>query len=155
MDDLAALAARVTALEDELAIHRLLVGYGFCADTGDAEAAAALFTADATVRLDDGPPAHGPDAARAVVLSAAHQAQLPRTTHEVGPFAVVVDGDTATATGYSFLHLRHDDGYRIERISYNRWELRREDGAWRISSRHTALADGSDRPHALLRRGIA
>ncbi|MCW2990972.1 MAG: hypothetical protein JWM73_1566, partial [Solirubrobacterales bacterium] len=42
-----------------------------------------------------------------------------------------------------------------ERISFNRWELRRDDGDWRIASRHTALLDGSDRPHELLRRGLA
>jgi uncharacterized protein (TIGR02246 family) len=148
------LAARVTALEDELAIHRLLVRYGFCADTGDAEAAASLFTEDAEVFVDGVVAGRGRDAARDVVNSAAHQAQLPRTTHEVGPFAVTVDGDTATATGYSFLHLREDEGYSVRRISFNRWELRREAGGWLIASRHTALLDGSERPHALLRRDL-
>jgi len=99
MDDaLAALSARVAALEDELAIHRLLVRYGFCADTGNAEAAAALFAEDAEIRVDG------------VVAGQGH--------------------DAATATGYSFLR-------------------------WLIASRHTALLDGSDRPHEMLRRGLA
>ena len=41
MEDLretvAALARRVQALEDELAIHRVIVRYGFAVDSGEAE----------------------------------------------------------------------------------------------------------------------
>lgn len=156
MDELAALAARVTALEDELAVHRLLISYGFCADTNDADAAASLFTEDATIHVDGVPTiGTGRDMARAVVNSAAHQEQLPCTAHEVGPVVVAIDGDTAVATGYSFLHLQVEGGYRNTRISYNRWELRREDSRWLIASRHTALLDGTDNPHVLLRRGLA
>src|SRR5258705_902391 len=50
MDDLsaqlAALTERVQALEDELAIHRLIVRYGLAVDTCDAERSAAVFAAD-------------------------------------------------------------------------------------------------------------
>src|SRR2546427_5418213 len=57
MDDLrqevAALARRVQALEDELAIHRQIVRYGFAVDTGDADGAAALFTEDSVYDVED------------------------------------------------------------------------------------------------------
>src|SRR5436190_7463483 len=56
MDDLrqqvAALARRVQALENELAVHRQIVRYGFAVDTGDADGAAALFTEDAVYDVD-------------------------------------------------------------------------------------------------------
>ena len=41
---LAALEQRLTAAEDELAIHRLIVRYGLAVDVGDADSAAAVFT---------------------------------------------------------------------------------------------------------------
>src|SRR5438093_13439046 len=56
MDDLrqqvAALARRVQALENELAVHRQIVRYGFAVDTGDADGAAALFAEDAFYDVD-------------------------------------------------------------------------------------------------------
>jgi hypothetical protein len=41
------LARRVQALEDELAIHRLIVRYGLGVDAGDADRGAGVFTEDA------------------------------------------------------------------------------------------------------------
>src|SRR2546422_5508311 len=71
MDDLreqvADLARRVRALEDELAIHRQIVRYGFAVDTGDADAAAALFTEEAVYDVDGPLRMEGRDGVRAMV----------------------------------------------------------------------------------------
>src|SRR5213593_3558997 len=114
MDELrqqvAALARRVQALEDELAIHRQIVRYGFAVDTGDADGAAALFTQDAVYDVDGPLLMEGRDGVRAMVRGPRHQAMLPRCAHQIGPAVVALDGERATATGYSRVYLRGERG---------------------------------------------
>src|SRR5579872_5057809 len=106
MDDrLAALETRVAALEDELAVHRTIVRYGFAVDAGEAEATAALFTD--RCRFDvDGSVMEGPGAVRSMVLGPRHQGLLPNAAHCIGPAVVEVDGDRAVAVGYSRIYYR-------------------------------------------------
>jgi uncharacterized protein (TIGR02246 family) len=143
MDDLArrveALARRVAALEDELAIHRLIVRYGLAVDVGDAEAAAAVFTEDGVYDIDGPLLMRGRAEVEAMVRGPRHQAMLPRCAHQIGPAVVELDGDRAVATGYSRVYVRRDDGIGIYRVSFNRWELERRDGAWLIARRTTRL----------------
>src|SRR5438552_15886778 len=105
MDDLrqqvAALAQRVQALEDELAIHRQIVRYGFAVDTGDADGAAALFTEDAAYDVDGQLLTRVRDGGRAMVRGPRHQPMPPRWEHEIGPAVVDVHGHRATAVGDS------------------------------------------------------
>jgi uncharacterized protein (TIGR02246 family) len=141
-DDLAAqvaaLAQRVQALEDELAIHRLIVRYGLAVDTGDAAQTAAVFAPDgvydADVRL-----MQGRAGVAAMVAGERHQGMVGRCAHQIGPAVVRVDGDRALALGYSRVYLQSDQGIGIYRISMNRWELARRAGAWLITRRVTRL----------------
>ena len=48
------LIRRVEALEDELAIHRVIVRYGLAVDAGDAERGAGVFTEDGVYDVDVG-----------------------------------------------------------------------------------------------------
>jgi uncharacterized protein (TIGR02246 family) len=143
MDDLrqqvADLARRVRALEDELAIHRQIVRYGFAVDRGDADAAAGLFTEDTVYDVDGPLRMEGRDGVRAMVRGPRHQAMLPRCAHQIGPAVVEVDGDRATARGYSRVYVRRDGGIEIYRVSFNRWELERRDGEWLVARRTTRL----------------
>jgi uncharacterized protein (TIGR02246 family) len=143
MDDLrqevAALARRVQALEDELAIHRLIVRYGLAVDTGDADGAAALFTEDALYDVDGGLLMRGRDGVRAMVRGPRHQAMLPRCAHQIGPAVVEVRGERGTAVGYSRVYVRRDAGIEIYRVSFNRWELERRGDAWLVARRTTRL----------------
>jgi uncharacterized protein (TIGR02246 family) len=149
------LAARVQALEDELAIHRLLTRYGFAVDTNDADAMLAQFDPDIRVVVDGHWEMHGHDQAREIVTGEVHQGYLPNCAHNIGPLAVEVTGDQAQATGYSRVYLRDEDGgFHVERVSFNRWELRKQDGTWRIVERHTALLGVGDAAHSLLRQGL-
>src|SRR5205814_10503071 len=101
MDDLrqqvAALAQRVQALEDELAIHRQNVRYDFAVDTGDADGAAALFTADAVYDVDGPLLMQGRAGVRAMVCCSRPQAMLPRCAHQISPAVDPAHGDRATA----------------------------------------------------------
>jgi len=158
MDDLrqqvAALARRVQALEDELAVHRQIVRYGFAVDTGEADGAAALFTEDAVYDVDGPLLMRGRDGVRAMVRGPRHQAMLPRCAHQIGPAVVEVHGDRATAVGYSRVYVRREAGIEIYRVSFNRWELVKGNGEWRIARRTTRIL-GHDEAQTLFRDALS
>ena len=133
-----ALTRRVQRLEDELAIHRVIMDYCFAVDSGDAERAAALFTED-TVYDSEVMMMHGRDEVRRMVLSDRHQALLPNCAHTIGPISVDLQGDHAVAIGYSRLYLRKDNDIELWRLSFNRWELARGEGGWRVARRSTRV----------------
>ena len=143
MDDLVRmvgeLARRVQALEDELAIHRLIVRYGLAVDIGDADGAAAVFTEDAVYDVDGPLYMEGRAAVRAMVRGPRHQAMLPDCAHQIGPAVVELAGDGAVATGYSRVYVRRPGGIEIYRVSFNRWQLTRNPDGWRIARRTTRL----------------
>lgn len=148
----AALEARLRAVEDELAIHKLIVRYGLAVDTGDAERTSAVFAEgavyDADVRL-----MRGRGEIEAMVRSDRHQAMVGHCAHQIGPAVVTVDGDRATALGYSRVYLRGADGIAVYRVSFNRWELDRRAGEWTIVRRRTRLL-GHDEALAIFRDGL-
>jgi uncharacterized protein (TIGR02246 family) len=133
------LARRVQALEDELAIHRLIVRYGLGVDTGDGDRGAAVFTEDGVYDVDVGR-MEGRAAVRDMVRGARHQAMVGRCAHQIGPAVVTLEGaDQARATGYSRVYLQGENGVQVYRVSLNRWELVKRDGEWLIARRTTRL----------------
>ena len=83
-ETVAALARRVQALEDELAIHRLIVRYGLAVDIGDADGAADVFTEDGVYDVDVGL-MRGRKAVAAMVRGERHQSMVGRCAHQIGP----------------------------------------------------------------------
>jgi uncharacterized protein (TIGR02246 family) len=150
---LAALERRLQAVEDELAIHRLIVRYGLAVDTGDAARTAAVFDEDgvydADVRF-----MRGRAEVADMVRSDRHQAMVGRCAHQIGPALVRVDGDRAVALGYSRVYLRGDDGIAVYRVSMNRWELERRAGAWLIARRVTRIL-GHEEATRIFAEGLA
>jgi uncharacterized protein (TIGR02246 family) len=135
----AALARRVARLEDELAIHKLIVRYGLGVDVGDAEAAAGVFTEDGVYDVDVGT-MEGRPAVEAMVRTARHQAMVGHCAHQMGPFVIdLADDDTAVATGYSRVYLHTPAGTHVYRVSLNRWEMVKRDGSWLIARRTTRV----------------
>jgi ketosteroid isomerase-like protein len=147
------LARRVQELEDERAIHRTLVRYGFAVDSNDADALVTLYTDDTVIEIDGTPLFHGSDGARALVNSPAHQAILPNCAHMIGPLSIQVDGDHAVAVGYACVVVRDDDGLQIWREGCNRWELERRADAWQIARRQS-FAVGTPGAQDILRSGL-
>jgi ketosteroid isomerase-like protein len=150
---LAALERRVAALEDELAIHRLIVTYGFAVDTGDAAATGALFAADAVYDVDTTLVMHGRSGVEDMVRGPRHQSLLPNCAHTIGPAVVSVDGDRAVATAYSRIYRRDGDAIGLWRLSFNRFELERRDGRWQIVRRTTRML-GHEEAHGLFARAL-
>lgn len=150
---LAALERRLQAVEDELAIHQLIVRYGLAVDTGDAARTAAAFTDEGVFDTDVRCLA-GREAIADMVRSDRHQHMVGRCAHQIGPALVRVDGDRAVALGYSRVYLRDGDGIGIYRISLNRWDLERRAGVWLIARRLTRIL-GHDEAAAIFADGLA
>lgn len=150
-----ALERRLQRLEDERAIHRTLVRYGFAVDSGDPDATADLYTHDCVIELDfdGGRTFRGREGAKGLVADETHQALLPNCVDLIGPMSIEVEGDHAVATGYATVVRRTGEDFGIWRQGCGRWELLRQDGRWRISHR-TSIAIGSAAAQALLTAGL-
>lgn len=152
MSDLAQLEARLTRVEDELAIHRLLATYGPLADAGLGPEAAALWTADGVYEPGGVMRAEGTAALEAIYSGERHQGLINRgSMHMTAPVQVTVDGDRAQAVGYSLMVLNDGSGrFALTRAAINRWALAKTEAGWRIVERMNRVLDGSDEARALL-----
>jgi len=150
-DRIAAIEARLARVEDELAIHRLLATYGPLADAGNAHDAADLWVEEGVYDPSGAYRAEGRAARETISTNEMHQALIHRgSMHMTAPVQVTLDGDTASAVGYSLLALKDGETFALLRASINRWTLRRTDAGWRIVERINHVLDGSPRSHELL-----
>jgi uncharacterized protein (TIGR02246 family) len=151
--DLEALAARMQVLEDREAIREMIARYGPLADRGDAQALAALWEADGTYDVVGFAIASG-RAEIAALIDAPYHRELMADgcAHFLGPVAVTVDADSATAVGYSVVFRNREGMFSAFRVAANRWTLRRDadSGQWRVSHRANALLDGVEAARVLL-----
>lgn len=153
-DQVRALTERVDRVQDELAIHRLIVRYGLAVDAGEAEAAMELFTKDSQYEVHaagakEGYPGktlvmRGRGAVGEMVRSEDHQKLLPNAAHTIGPAVVDVDGDNATATGYTRIYHKEGDDVRMIRMAVNHWELVKREGRWWVHRRYSQILGASD-----------
>lgn len=150
---LADVLRRLQALEDEKAVHDVLVRYGFAVDSDDADGCADLYADDCVIDIDGRAFMHGRSEARGIVTSPVHQGILPHCAHLIGPFVITIDGDHAIATGYQTVYVNRDDATSVWRQGVGRWELARIDGRWQIIKR-TSRHVGHDDAFAVLARGV-
>lgn len=152
---LAALEQRVRLLEDQLAITRLINTWGPAVDTGHSAAAAGLWTDDGVLESDLSR-LEGPAGVSAMVDSDGQQELIRQGCAHVQAAPLVnIDGDTATATGYSRVYLHTANGYEIWRVSANRWEFRRTADGWRVTRRTNHAIDGGPDARAIITQGLA
>ena len=151
-----ALAARVQVLEDEMAIYRLISTYGPGVDTGSSDVVAGLWKEDGVYDVDTPGPLNGRGAIGGMVQSDGHQSLIKNgCAHIMAMPLVRVDGDSAVATGYSRVYLRDGDGYRVWRVSANRWECERGPDGWHVTTRINRAIDGGDDARNVLKRGVS
>ena len=112
-DRLAALERRLTAVEDELAIIRLIASYGPQVDCGRRDLAPTLFAEDGFYDVRGGRFV-GPGPFGAMLASEEHQG-LVKTgiAHVMGLPWVRVDGDRAVAVNCTQLYRKVDDGFAV------------------------------------------
>ena len=152
-EKVSALKQRLEEVEDELAIHRLIVRYGLAVDTGDGDEAAAVFTSSGVYDVDVGR-MEGRAAVQAMVEGERHQSMVGHCAHQIGPAVVErVARDRAVATGYSRVYLETRAGIHVYRVSCNRWVLIKDAGKWLIAHRTTRLL-GHAEASAVLRQAF-
>ena len=144
-----ALERRLRALEDRAEIAELIARYGPAADAGDADAVAALWAPDGTYQFDD--TVLDADCIRSLVTIPTHVEYMRRgCAHIVSAPRIEIDGDAAIAITHSVVMLRQGEQWVGERVSANRWELRRTAAGWRVQRRRNRLLDGDAAARGLL-----
>jgi len=155
-DAISALAARLAAVEDELAIIRLIASYGPLVDSGWAEPPAELFAEDGVYDVDGGQ-LRGPAEIAAMLRGDMHQSCVAGgIAHAMGLPWVRIDGDKAVATNTTQIFLREADQYKPWRIAQNVWHLGRErDGdPWQVRRRFNRLVGSDGEAVRILREAI-
>ncbi|MFF1942809.1 nuclear transport factor 2 family protein [Rhodococcus qingshengii] len=151
------LLARVELLEDKLAITELLTTYSPAVDSGSADEVANLWLEDGVYDVDTGA-MHGRGELRAMVHSTSHQNWIMNgAAHMMTPAHIRIDGNKAVATCHSQLVIKDPEnptGFKVLRITANRWELIKTDGEWKVELRTNALLDGRPEARALLAAGV-
>jgi len=146
---LAALEERLRALEDEREITRLILSYGPLVDSGCSADVAALWEPGGVYDVDE-ILMTGQAEIDAMVRSSNHQRWIAGgCAHFVGPPHVTVDGDEATAVGYTLMIVNRD-GFTLRRATANHWHLRRTGGGWRAVTRTNRVLDGREESPDLL-----
>lgn len=147
----AALERRVRALEDRAEIADLIARYGPAADSGDADAVAAIWEEDGTYQFDD--TVLDAEGIRELVAIPTHVEYLRRgCAHILSAPRIEIDGDDAVAVTHSVVMLREGERWIGERVSANRWELHRTAQGWRVRARRNRLLDGDAAARELLAR---
>lgn len=151
---LAGLEREVGRLRDERDIMQLIASYGPAVDTLSADETAALWAADGVYDFG-GEPLSGAAAVGRLVDLPGHRDYVARGCAHVMALPVVdVDGDTATATGYSRVYAGTGDGWKVERVSANHWQLVRTPEGWRVRHRVNRPLDGSPGARGVLGRAF-
>ena len=141
------LEQRLQAIEDRLEIINLIAGHPPGADSASRDYAASYWIDDGIIDMGDGPKNYrammaileSPDFKAAQAQGICHFAGLPH---------IELNGDKAVATSYLQILAADPDGkpfalsahgtskgYRVLRLSANRWELVRTRQGWRIKNR--------------------
>lgn len=147
---------RLTRIERELAVQRLIVRYGMAVDCNHIEAALACHTEDATYIVSAARPdmpdliLRGHEEIGAMLRGELHQSLLPDAAHTVGPAILTENTDAQamhlSATGYSRLY----HAGILMRVAVNHWRFTRRGEDWLISER-TSRVVGEDGAQKLLR----
>jgi hypothetical protein len=159
---------RIRAIEDRLEIYNIIASHPPSADIGGDEHIAASWVEDGVFdRGED--PTRGRAAIAEQVLSPGHQAAIARgLAHFTGLPHVAISGDTAVVTSYLQIVVPQTQGdpvevpnhgsskgFRIHRMTANRWELVRTPQGWKIKHRTLRQLDGSEPARSILRQAIA
>jgi hypothetical protein len=150
-DTLESLAARVRLLEDREALRDLVARYGPLADSGDSAGVSQLWTETGSYTVMGFAAAEGQSAIAGLIQSAEHQSLMADgCAHVLGPIALDIDGDRASARGHSIVFRKSEAGFIVYRMSANHWQFIRTEEGWRVESRTNALLDGSEQARLLL-----
>jgi hypothetical protein len=160
---------RIRAIEDRLEIYNLIASHPPSADTGRSEHIAACWVEDGVFdRGENLSSPRGRDTIARQVQSAEHQAAIAGgLAHFTGLPHVAIDGDTAVVTSYLQILVPQTQGdpvdvpnhgssrgFRVHRMTANRWELVRTAQGWKFKHRTLRQLDGSEPARKILRGAV-
>src|SRR4029077_6432340 len=160
---------RIRAIEDRLEIYNLIASHPPSADTAGNDHIAASWVEDGV--FDRGENLSSPRGRESIanqVLSVDHQAAIERgLAHFTSLPHVEIEGDAATVTSYLQILVPQTQGdpvdvpnhgsskgFRVHRMTANRWELVRTPQGWKIKRRTLRQLDGSEPARKILRQAI-
>src|SRR5512139_182649 len=132
---LAALEARTTAAEDELAIIRLIASYGPYIDCGSVDLAPGLLTADATYVLNIGQWNNRAEFVEALREDSHQELVSQSIAHIMGLPWVRVRGNEAVATNITQLFVKEGENFIAPRVGHNIWKLVKTEDGWKVKER--------------------
>lgn len=145
------LTARLQRLEDIEAIRALVAQYGPLADSGRAKELSQLWCEEGEYDIFGYATASGRKAIAKLIEDPDHQSLMTDgCAHLLGPVAIDLDGDRATARGHSVVLRHKGDGFEVFRVSANNWKLERRSEGWCVVRRTNALLDGREVARLLL-----
>ena len=161
---------RIRAIEDRLEIYNVIASHPPSADTGGNDHIAASWVEDGV--FDRGETLSSPQGREHIanqVLSAEHQAAIERgLAHFTSLPHVAIDGDRAVVTSYLQILVPQTQGdpvdvpnhgssrgFRVHRMTANRWELVRTPQGWKIKRRSLRQLDGSFPARKILQQAIS
>jgi hypothetical protein len=154
--ELAALKARVLALEDRVEITQLVAQYGPSVDSGSAEATSRLWTEEGVFAVVGGEHSftmNGRPDIKGMVNGKGHQGLINNgCAHVLTVPHVEVSGDEAKGRSYA-LNIRWDpkaDRFWVARVSANTWRWVRTAEGWRIVERVNSNLDGAEGSRKML-----
>src|SRR5207244_4720389 len=161
---------RIRAIEDRLEIYNLIASHPPSADTAGRDHVAASWVEDGV--FDRGENLSSPcgrDTIASHVLSEGHQVAIAGgLAHFTGLPHVAIDGDTAVVTSYLQILVPQTQGdpvavpnhgssrgFRVHRMTANRWELVRTAAGWKITRRSLRQLAGYWQARTIVRQAIA
>jgi hypothetical protein len=148
------LAERLSRLEDESEIRRVILRYGPAADAGLVDRAASVWFENGVYDWDAGKrPFVNRAAIEGMLSDHGHQSLISDgVAHFAGPPLIHVTDDRATALTYSLI-MRRDAAqgrFYLWRVSVARWQLERRGGVWGVQERTNRLLDETGAGRLLL-----
>ena len=151
------LEERLTAIEDRLEILNLIAAHPPGADSASRDYAASFWAEDGIIDMGGDRPAQNYTSMLSILEAPGFkEAQRQGICHFAGLPYIEIDGDRAVATSYLQILAADPDGkpfelsahgtskgFRVLRLSANRWELARTKEGWRIERRTIRSMDGA------------
>lgn len=151
------LEERLQAIEDRLDILNLIAGHPPGADSASRDYAASYWAEDGIIDMSAERPAQNYTAMLSILDQPGFkEAQRQGICHFTGLPYIEIDGDRALATSYLQILAADPDGkpfelsahgasqgFRVLRLSANRWELARTPEGWRIERRTIRSMDNA------------
>ncbi len=149
--ELEVLKRRLRVLEDKEAIRDLLVRYAFTADLERIDDFLELWTEDGTYELDSAVWKGRDQIKQGCMSDAFYNSIKNRSQHLILDLIINVNGDSATAAGYSATTVHWQAGFGLGRCALSTFRFRRVKGRWLIEQRVNRQT-GDPRCHSLISR---